>query len=340
MKLSRFGTRAPGILAIGLHQAIVQSMLDFDYLSGKKEPSVVGIISEGRTSQKFFFGRGETLIPCFSNLETVPEETATKVNWMLNVQSGRRAAYSTRRFFQTYPEAYGGVIFAENVPEAEATALIREYGGEKLILGPASVGFVIPGLLKLGAIGGTEPDQIQASGLTEKGNVAVVSTSGGMTNEFIRMVADHGRRLSFALSIGGERFPVTSLTKVLALAEEDSHTEALVYFGELGGVDEYEIVELMRRKKFTKPLFAYIGGVIDETFDAPMQFGHAKALALGKDESARAKRDALRSVGAVAPDTFGNSEKPSPGSREGRIVWLWQTIRFPGDRKASSRRER
>lgn len=35
-----------------------------------------------------------------------------------------------------------------------------------------------------------------------------------------------------------------------------------------------------------------------------MQFGHAKALVAHKDESARAKRDALNAAGAIAPESF------------------------------------
>ncbi|HRH24696.1 MAG TPA: citrate/2-methylcitrate synthase, partial [Candidatus Paceibacterota bacterium] len=134
--------------------------------------------------------------------------------------------------------------------------------------------------------------------------IAVVSTSGGMTNELIHGVAASGKGVSFALAIGGDRFPVASLSQVLALAEADGATKALAYFGELGGEDEYEIVELLKSKKFTKPVIAYIAGIIDEAFDEHMQFGHAKALVARKDESARAKREALRAAGAIAPDTF------------------------------------
>ena len=75
-------------------------------------------------------------------------------------------------------------------------------------------------------------------------------------------------------------------------------TKAIVYFGELGGVDEYEIVGLLEKKKLTKPILAYIAGIIDEAFDEHMQFGHAKALVAHQDESARAKRDALREAQA------------------------------------------
>ncbi|HEV3244768.1 MAG TPA: citrate/2-methylcitrate synthase [Candidatus Paceibacterota bacterium] len=293
-----------GILAVGNHPQIVQSILDFDYLCGRKTPSVVGIIAGTRKAQKFFFGRSELLIPCFPDLPSVPQKLRRNILWMLNVQSGRRAFDSTCAFFAEFPNAHGGHIFAENVPERYATELIRRFGREKLIAGPSGVGLLVPGSLKLGAIGGTDIAQIEASKLTTPGSIAVISTSGGMTSELIRAVAQSGRRVSFAIAIGGDRFPIASLTDVLSLAQSDPETQAIVYFGELGGVDEYEIVELLKKKKLTKPVLAYVAGIIDEAFDEHMQFGHAKALVAQPNESARAKRDALRKAGATAPETF------------------------------------
>ncbi len=292
------------IVAIGSHRNIIQSVLDFDHLAGKEKPSIVAIVTGGRKSEKYFFGTGEVLIPCFRNTSLIPKEIANGVQWMLNVQSGRRAFDSTVSFFETFPNALGGSLFAENVPEIHSTELIRRFGGKKIITGPASVGFLVPGCLKLGAIGGVDVFQIEAGKLTTPGNVAVGSTSGGMTNELIRAVVGAGHRISFAAAVGGDRFPVFSLTELFLLAESDPQTKAFAYFGELGGTDEYEIVELIKTKRFTKPLFAYIAGIIDEAFDEHVQFGHAKALVQRGDESARAKRQALRGAGAIVPDTF------------------------------------
>jgi ATP citrate (pro-S)-lyase len=151
-----------------------------------------------------------------------------------------------------------------------------------------------------------------------------------MTNELIRAVANAGKRLSFGISIGGDRFPITSLTDVLLLAQKDPKTKAIVYFGELGGIDEYEIVSLIEQKKLTKPVLAYVAGIIDEAFDEHMQFGHAKALVAREDESARAKRDALRKAGAVAPDTFPaflQEMKDLPGADVRDTVIVMDTMR-------------
>ncbi|MFZ2886678.1 MAG: citrate/2-methylcitrate synthase [Minisyncoccia bacterium] len=296
--------KAQGTLVIGNHPGIVQAILDFDFACGKTEPSILACITSNRKALKFFFGTGEVLIPCYPNVKAVPKDVGEEVNWMLNAQSGRRAFESTVAFFDAFPDAYGGHIFAENVPERHETELIKRYGGKKIIAGPSGVGILVGGHLKIGAIGGTGLAQLEQGRLATPGSICVVSTSGGMTNELITDVALAGKRISFSIAIGGDRFPISSLTDVLTLAEEDPATEAICYFGELGGVDEYEIVEMIKTKKLTKPVLAYIAGVIDEAFDEHMQFGHAKALVARKDESARAKRDALRAVGAIAPDTF------------------------------------
>lgn len=293
-----------GILAIGNHAATVQSVLDFDYLAGKSEPSILGIIGGTRKAQKFFFGESEVLIPCFSHMNAVPTGLRERVRWMLNMNSGRRAFETTVAFFETFPSAFGGHIFAENVPEKHATELIARFGQKYLIAGPSGVGLCVGGSLKLGVIGGTDIVQLEAAQLATSGSVAVVSTSGGMTNELIRAVSSGGRRVSFACSIGGERFPVTGLTDVLRLAQDDPETKAIVYFGELGGVDEYEIVQAIEEKTLTKPIVCYIAGVIDEAFEERMQFGHAKALVARQDESTRAKRAALVRAGAIVPADF------------------------------------
>jgi len=295
---------ATGILVAGNHARIVQAILDFDHLAGKEAPSVLGLIAATRKAQKFFFGSKEILVPCFKSFTDVPPSISGEVKWLLNLQSGRRTYATTSSFFEHFPNALGAHLFAENVPELHATLLVREYGKKYVIAGPSGVGVLVSGHLKLGAIGGVDMRQIDAGKFVTPGAVAVVSTSGGMTNELIRAVAAAGKRVSFSISIGGDRFPVTSLGDVLAHAEADSQTQAIVYFGELGGSDEYEIVELLQKGKITKPIVCYIAGVIDEAFDEHMQFGHAKALVASQDQSARSKRSALAAAGAIAPETF------------------------------------
>ena len=167
----------------------------------------------------------------------------------------------------------------------------------------------MPGALKLGVVGGVDWRQLKANRLEQAGSVAVLSASGGMINELITMVASSEHNVSFALCFGGDRFPATQPSDAFLAAEADSATKAIVYYGELGGTDEYELVELIKNGTLTKPVVAYIAGIIGEKFDTPVQFGHAKALAGSRDETATAKREALRSVGVIVAESIGELTK-------------------------------
>lgn len=294
------------ILLVGSHPGIIQSMVDFDYLSGKKTPSIKAIIGSGRKFERYFFGRKEILIPVYTSLGEIPEKIKTTLNLFLNVTSARRTRSSVVESFEEIPSLLGGVIFAENLPEKQSLELY-EYAqkNNKFIIGPASVGLLLPGKLKLGAIGGVDYRQLVDAHLFTEGSVAVFSASGGMTNEIINIVTKSSHRISFSLHFGGDRFPIVTPSQAFEMAENDPKTQAIVYYGELGGYDEYEIARLLEEKKVTKKVICYIAGSISQYFATPPQFGHAKAMAGKMEETAAAKREVLRIAGAQVPDSFG-----------------------------------
>lgn len=287
------------VIGVGNYLPGFQAQLDFDFLSGADQPSLKAIVTPGRRNQKLFWGQNEVLIPCYPDFETLKKDVSS-VDWLFNTSSSRRAVQMTRLFFASYPDALGTHIFAEGVSEIDALTLYDEFQSNgKLVVGPAGVGFIVPGHLKLGVIGGIDYRQIQKSHLSNEGQVAVVSASGGMMNEIITQVVRSGSLVSFALCVGGDRFPTSRPKDVFLLAQDDPLTEAIVYYGELGGQDEYEIVELIESGQLTKPVIAYIAGTIGEQFSTPIQFGHAKAMASSKAETASAKRDALKQAGVT-----------------------------------------
>lgn len=293
------------IIMIGNHPGIIQSILDFDYLSGKDHFSVKMIVAGNKKFARYFFGKKEILIPIVPSLQQIPETVKNAATYFLNVTSGRRVLTSSAEALTLLPHVLGGVVFAENVPEEHAIELYRlAHEKQKFVIGPASVGLLLPGLFKLGAIGGVDAAQLVTSDVMTLGDTAVFSASGGMTNEIIRVVSQAGKHLSFALSFGGERFPVLTPEDAFLAAQHDPQTKSIVYFGELGGTDEYKLVELLKSKKVTKPVVCYIGGVVAELFAEPPQFGHAKALAQTNEETARAKRTALKEAGAKVAESF------------------------------------
>ena len=293
------------IITVGSYSAIIQSILDFDYLSGKKTPTVSAIIATGRKFERYFWGKKEILIPIYSSLDLIPDSKKKNLTLFLNLTSARRTLSSTKNLLENIPSLLGGVIFAENVPEKHTIELYNlSQKTNKFIVGPASVGMVIPNVLKLGAIGGIDANQLVDSSLFTPGNIAVFSASGGMTGELIRIVAQNNKNISFSLSFGGDRFPITSPKDAFIAAQNDPETKAICYFGELGGIDEYELADLIKTKKITKPTYCFIAGSISEIFETPPQFGHAKAMAKNRNESAKEKKEALKDAGAIVTDTF------------------------------------
>ena len=62
------------VVAVGSHPSILQSILDFDYLSGKDKPSIIAVIASGRKFERYFFGKKEVLIPVSSSIDTLPQK--------------------------------------------------------------------------------------------------------------------------------------------------------------------------------------------------------------------------------------------------------------------------
>ncbi|HUD11359.1 MAG TPA: citrate/2-methylcitrate synthase [Candidatus Saccharimonadia bacterium] len=295
----------PRILCLGNHRGIIQSILDFDFLAGRTSPSIMGIINTGRNVERYFYGRREITIPVYGDIDQVPSELGNQTNLFINVFSGRRVLRSSRAAMELLPNLVGGVVFAEGLPEQHAIQLYSEAQTRGIwMIGGASVGLVLPAVMKLGAIGGTQAAQLIQSQLFTPGSVAVISSSGGMVNEIIRTVASSGHSLSFSLALGGERFPMVTPQMAFQAAQDDPDTSVIAYFGELGGQDEYLLVDMLKSGTVTKPVLTYIAGAVADLFDTPPQFGHAKAMAAHADESARAKAEALRSAGAQVAEQY------------------------------------
>lgn len=49
----------------------------------------------------------------------------------------------------------------------------------------------------------------------------------------------------------------------------------IVVLGELGGRDEYSLVEALKEGKVNKPVVAWVSGTCARLFKSEVQFGHA-----------------------------------------------------------------
>ncbi|HET6746747.1 MAG TPA: citrate/2-methylcitrate synthase [Candidatus Saccharimonadales bacterium] len=298
------------VISLGSHAGIIQSILDHDYLVGKKRPSITTIVANGRKQERYFWGESEIIIPVVPNLEKLSQEERDACQAIVNFQSARRVLSSIEQALEVLPNVKVATIFAEQTPERHSLELLNlAKSRDVLLVGPSSVGLLVPGVMKLGAIGGTQHARITDAGIITAGDTAVVSTSGGIVNELIHTVTSSGLGVSFALALGGDRYPLTSPAEAMLLAEADPATKRIVYFGELGGDDEYKIAELQRAGKLKKDIVAYIAGSVAELFETPPQFGHAKALAGNQDESASAKKAILKKSGTIVCNSFGDVAK-------------------------------
>lgn len=294
----------PKVLVVGAHGAIIQSILDFDYVAGKTEPSAVAVVGGGKRTHKCFFGPAEILLPTYPNLEAA-KNAGVHSDFLLNIASANSAKRMTDEFFSLFPDAIGGHIFAEGVKEHEAVLMLHSHAN-KYIAGASGVGLLVPRVLKLGAIGGIYGGNVGIFA-KEAGSVAVICSSGGMVNEIMDRVLRAGAGISFAVSYGGDRFPITDSLSWCLEAQNDPQTQQIILFGELGGIEEYAIAKAVAAGRITKPVYAYIAGHYDSGVNK-IQFGHAKALAESPEEDARAKMTALKNAGVVVFDTYAAFE--------------------------------
>ncbi len=286
----------------------VQRMLDFDFLCMRKNPSVAGLISPGsRGVHKAFFGDSEILIPIYPSIEdAVGKHPDADV--LINFASFR-SAYQSSRTALEQDRLRTVVIIAEGIPERETRELIalaKKKG--KWIIGPATVGGVQAGSFKIGNTAGTV-DNIIACKLHRPGSVGFVSKSGGLSNEMYNMLAQTTDGLYEGISIGGDSFPGSTLVEHALRYERMPEVKMTVVLGELGGNDEYRIVDAIKEGKLKKPVVAWVTGTCAKVFPTEVQFGHAGAKSGRESETAEAKNKALREAGAIVPDSFEDFSK-------------------------------
>ena len=167
------------------------------------------------------------------------------------------------------------------------------------IIGPSSLGVISSGQARIGVVGGDKPDEIY-----QPGSVGVISRSGGMTNELSWQLRRVGIGISTALHVGGDMLMGTAYAEALQLFEADPDTRAVVIFGEMGGRYELDIVDLVKRGKFTKPIAIFIGGKFGERLPEGMSIGHAGAIIEKGKGSVSSKEEALRAVGVMIADDY------------------------------------
>jgi len=285
-----------------------QRMLDFDFLCGRSTPSIACVVTPGSKGgfQRLFFGSEEIAVPVRGSIEEAAKEFP-QADVFVNFASQRSAADSSYEALQQ-PSIRTIAVIAEGVPERDSKRLIAyAIKHNKVVIGPATVGGMQAGAFKIGDTAGTL-DNIIACKLYRPGSVGFVSKSGGMSNEMYSVISRTTDGIYEGIAIGGDSLPGSTLSDHCIRYQQIPQIKLIVVLGELGGLDEYTLVEALQKKQVTKPVVAWVSGTCATMFKSEVQFGHAGAKSGGKMDSAQEKNAALRAAGAMVPDSFEGLE--------------------------------
>jgi len=300
------GCASPSTTCIvyGLQSRAVQGMLDFDYMCKRKTPSVSAIIYpfSGNHFVKFYWGTEEVLMPVYTTTKEAVEKHKD-ATFFISFASFR-SVYETTIEAMAYPSIKTVAIIAEGVPEQQTRDLIHMAEDKNIgIIGPATVGGIKPGCLRIGNTGGML-DNVVMSRLYRPGSIAYVSKSGGMSNELNNMICRFSDGVYEGVAIGGDRYPGSRFLDHFLKYQDDPGAKILLLLGEVGGCDEYDLIDAYKSGRITKPVIAWCVGTCASCFATEVQFGHAGAQARGDMETAAAKNAAMKAAGFYVPESF------------------------------------
>jgi len=295
----------------GFQTRAIQRMLDFDFVCKREKPSVAAVIRPTQAAavayHKVFWGSNEIVVPVYKTLELATKKHPN-ADVMINFSSFR-SAYPTSKEALEMNSIRTVVVIAEGMPERQSRHLIKIADEKKkFIIGPATVGGIKAGAFKIANTAGTI-ENIVLSKLYRPGSVGFVSKSGGLSNEMNFMISQTTDGIYEGIAIGGDRFPGSKLIDHILRYEANPNIKMLVALGEIGGTDEYAIVEGLKSGKITKPIVMWVAGTAAKILPSGLQFGHAGAMASSDRETAEAKNKALRDAGAVVPDSYEDLDK-------------------------------
>jgi succinyl-CoA synthetase alpha subunit len=177
------------------------------------------------------------------------------------------------------------VCITEGVPVLDMTRVypfVKERGVR--LLGPNCPGLITPCETKVGIIPGN---------ICVSGNVGVVSRSGTLTYEVVYLLTRAGIGQTTCVGIGGDPINGTNFIDCLAAFEKDPDTKAVAMMGEIGGTDEQEAAEYVKRRMKT-PVVGFIAG---QTAPPGRRMGHAGAIISGSAGTAAEKVEAFNAAG-------------------------------------------
>jgi len=186
------------------------------------------------------------------------------------------------------------VVVTENVPRKQVAQAVElaELRGARII-GPNCLGIISPDECKMGGVGGPAANTRQAY---KKGNIGVMSRSGGMTTEIASTLTAAGLGQSTCVSIGGDAIVGTTYAELMPFFEADPETHAIAIYSEPGGRMEAELAEWVVEHESRLPIVAFMAGRFMDEMKG-MRFGHAGTIVEGKEDTTAEKIKRMEAAG-------------------------------------------
>jgi succinyl-CoA synthetase alpha subunit len=187
------------------------------------------------------------------------------------------------------------VCVTERIPVLDMVRVSQVLdGSSSVLIGPNSQGLLAPGIGQLGVMSTVD---------AKPGRIGIASRSASLTSEIVAQTTSVGLGQSTTVGVGGDPVHGISLAGCVELFIADPDTDGIIIVGEIGGSEEEDVAELVKRLKPSKPIVALVAG---RHAPPERRMGHAGALATGGVGSAQAKIDVLRSAGVIIAPHAGS----------------------------------
>lgn len=187
------------------------------------------------------------------------------------------------------------VCVTERIPVLDMVRVSQVLEGSmSVLIGPNSQGLLAPGIGQLGVMSTVD---------AKPGRIGIASRSASLTSEIVAQTTSVGLGQSTTVGVGGDPVHGISLAGCVELFIADPDTDGIIIVGEIGGSEEEDVAELVKRLKPSKPIVALVAG---RHAPPERRMGHAGALATGGVGSAQAKIDVLRSAGVIIAPHAGS----------------------------------